>query len=95
MIAVFVRFDSDHIDDARVRNFAAEARPMFEEMAGLRYKFFTLGETKERARNVYVWDSEGAARQFFSNELVDRVTGLYGLRPQIEFAEIVELVDNS
>jgi hypothetical protein len=42
-----------------------------------------------------VWESEVVARQFFSDQLLARVTGLYGVRPQVEFAEIVEMVDNS
>jgi hypothetical protein len=95
MIAVFVTFDSDSLDEARVRKIAAEARGMFEGMASLRNKFFTLGEKTSRATNVYVWESDDAARQFFSDQLLDRVTDLYGVRPEIEFAEVVELVDNS
>jgi len=95
MIAVFVTFDSDSLVEARVRKVAAEARGAFEGMTGLRNKLFTLGEKKSRATNVYVWESEEAARRFFSDQLVERVTGLYGVRPDIEFAEIVELVDNS
>jgi len=42
-----------------------------------------------------VRESEDAAREFFSDQLVERVTGLYGIRPRVEFAEILELVDNS
>ena len=95
MIAAFVTFDSDDLDEERVRKVAAEARAMFEGMPGLRSKVFTLGETTGRATNVYVWDSEDAARKFFSDELVERVTGLYGVRPQLEFAEVLELVENS
>jgi hypothetical protein len=95
MIAVFVTFDSESLDEERVRKVAAEARAMFEGMARLRNKFFTLNEERNRATNVYVWESEDVARQFFSEELVERVTGLYGIRPQIEFAEVLELVDNS
>ena len=95
MIAVFVTFDSDRLDEARVRKVAAEAKAMFEGMANLRNKFFTLDEKKNRARNVYVWESEDAARQFFSDQLLERVTDLYGVRPQVEFAEIIESVDNS
>jgi len=95
MIAVFVTFDSDNLDDGRVRKVAAEARGTFEGMAGLRNKFFTLDDEKNRATNVYVWESEEAARQFFSDQLLEQVTGLYGVRPRIEFAEIIESVDNS
>jgi hypothetical protein len=95
MIAVFVTFDSDTLDEERVRKVATEARATFEGMANLRSKLFTLDEKGNRATNVYVWESEDAARQFFSDQLLERVTGLYGVRPRVEFAEIVELVDNS
>src|SRR6185436_12931029 len=95
MIAVIVTFDSDRLDEARVRAIATEARGMFEGMPGLRTKLFTFDEQQHRARNVYVWESGDAARQFFSDQLLERVTGLYGVRPQVEFAEIVEMVDNA
>lgn len=95
MIAVFVTFESDSLEEARVRKVAAEARQMFEGMASLRNKFFTLDEKKNRATNVYVWESEDAARQFFSEQLLARVTELYGVRPRIDFAEVVEFVDNA
>jgi heme-degrading monooxygenase HmoA len=95
MIAVFVTFDGDQLEAARVRKVAVEARAMFEGMTGLRNKFFTLDQAEHRATNVYVWESEDAARRFFSEDLVERVTGLYGVRPQITFAEVLELVDNS
>ena len=61
----------------------------------LRNKVFTLDADNHRARNVYVWRTEAAARAFFTDELVERVTGLYGVRPQVEYAEILELVDNA
>ena len=64
-------------------------------MPSLRNKFFTLDQKHKRATNFYVWESEEAAREFFSDQLVDRVTGLYGVRPRVEFAEIVGYVDNS
>jgi heme-degrading monooxygenase HmoA len=96
MIGVFVTFDSDsEFDPSVIAKIAAEARQMFEGMPGLRNKFFTLDEKHKRATNFYVWESETAAREFFSEQLVERVTGLYGVRPQIDFAEVVGYVDNS
>jgi heme-degrading monooxygenase HmoA len=95
MFVAFVTFESDSLEEERVRKVAAEARAMFEGMPGLRTKVFTLGEKGNRATNVYLWDTEDAARGFFSDELVERVTGLYGVRPQVEFADVLELVDNS
>ncbi|HUI49677.1 MAG TPA: hypothetical protein VL119_13350 [Acidimicrobiia bacterium] len=95
MIAAFVTFDSKDLDDDAVRKIAAEAKAMFQGMPGLRNKLFTLDAKQKRATNVYVWESEAAAREFFSDQLLERVTGLYGVRPSIEFAEVVEFVDNS
>jgi hypothetical protein len=68
---------------------------MIGVMPGVQYKFFTFDEKQQRARNFYVWDSHEAAEAFFSPELRDRVTGLYGVAPEIEFVEIAEIVDNT
>ena len=68
---------------------------MFEGLSGLRFKAFTLDEKEQRAMNFYVWDSQEAAEAFFTDELRERVTGLYGVAPTVSFLEIAELVDNS
>lgn len=96
MIGVSVTFQYDEdFDHARVLSIAENARKTFEGMPGLRSKAFTVDDTRRRAMNFYVWDSEDAARSFFSDELRARVTGLYGVEPTIDFVEIAQLVDNS
>jgi heme-degrading monooxygenase HmoA len=85
----------DDFDRARLEGIAREARGRFEGMPGLRQKAFTLDEEGRRATNVYLWESDEAAREFFSDELRDLVTQLYGVRPTIRFVEVAELVDNS
>jgi heme-degrading monooxygenase HmoA len=96
MVGVTVTFTSTgDFDRARVTKVAENARDMFEGMPGLRFKFFTFDEKQQRAVNFYVWDSEEAAERFFSEELRERVTGLYGVAPAIEFPEIAGIVDNS
>jgi heme-degrading monooxygenase HmoA len=96
MIGVTVTFSyAGDFDRSRVTTVAQNARGMFEGMPGLRFKFFTFDEKQQRAVNFYVWDSEEAAEQFFSEELRERVTGLYGVAPTIDFVEIAEVVDNS
>jgi heme-degrading monooxygenase HmoA len=96
VIGVNVTFDYDgDFDRSRVTKVAENARGMFEGMPGLRFKFFTFDEKQQRATNFYVWDSQEAAEAFFSDELRERVTGLYGVAPSIEFVEIAEIVDNS
>jgi hypothetical protein len=79
---------------ARVVGVAKNARKMFEGPAGLRFKFFTVDEKQERAMNFYVWDSQEAAEAFFTDELRQTVTGLYGVSPTVSYLEIAELVDN-
>jgi len=35
-----------------------------------------------------------AAKAFFTDELLERATGLYGVRPTVEFVQIATLVEN-
>lgn len=95
MIGVLVTFHyEDGFDEQSVRNIAQAARSRFDGMPGLRSKAFTLNPGKREATNFYVWDSEDAARAFFSEALLERVTGLYGVRPGVEFVQIATLVEN-
>jgi hypothetical protein len=63
--------------------------------AGLRFKFFTFDESARRATNFYVWDSNEAALEFFSDQLRELVTDLYGVAPIVEYVQIAQIVDNS
>lgn len=95
MIGVFVTFRyPDNFDERTVRRIAEVARAKFEGMPGLRSKAFTLQSSKREATNFYVWDSEDAAKAFFAEELLERLTGLYGVRPRVEFVQIATLVEN-
>jgi multidrug efflux pump subunit AcrB len=96
VIGVTVTFQyDDDFDHARVVAVAEKARATFEGMPELRSKVFTVDDARRRAMNFYVWESTEAARSFFSDELRQRVTGLYGVEPTIDFVEIAELVDNA
>ena len=96
MIGVFGRFRyGEDFDEQAVRKIAETARARFEGMPGLRSKAFTLNSEKREAANFYVWDSEDAAKAFFTDQLLERVTGLYGVRPSVEFVQIATLVENN
>lgn len=96
MIGVSVTFQYDQdFDRARVVSIAEKARETFEGMPGLRSKAFTVDDARQRAMNFYVWESDEAAESFFSDEMRERVTGLYGVKPAIDVLEIAQLVDNS
>jgi hypothetical protein len=95
MQGVIVEFQyGEDFDRGRVEGIAHEARGRFEGLPGLRQKAFTVDDANRRATNVYLWESEEAARGFFDDALVERVTGLYGVRPTVTFVEVAELVDN-
>jgi hypothetical protein len=96
MIGVFVTFRyGDNFDEQAVRKIAETARARFEGMPGLRSKAFTVNPGKREATNFYIWDSEDAAKAFFTEALLERVTGLYGVRPAVEFVQVVTLVENN
>ena len=96
MIGVFVTFHyGDNFDEQAVRKIAETARVRFEGMSGLRSKAFTVNSGKREATNFYIWDSEDAAKAFFTDALLERVTGLYGVRPGVEFVQIAALVENA
>jgi hypothetical protein len=96
VIGVYVTFQYDgDFDRERVVNVSDKARPLFEGMPGLRFKFFTFDGAQQRATNFYVWESREAAEGFFTNELREQVTGLYGVAPQIDFVEIAQIIDNA
>ena len=95
MIGILVTFRYvDNFDERTVRKTAETARAKFEGMPGLRSKAFTLNSAKREATNFYVWDSEDAAKAFFTDQLIERLTGLYGVRPGVEFVQIATLVEN-
>ena len=96
MIAVFVTFEWDEgFDRQRILGIAESAKATFVGMPGLRLKAFTIEGENRRARNVYLWESEDAARAFFTPKLAERIAGFYGVPPRIEFAEVAALVDNA
>ena len=96
MIGVFVTFSfGDNFNEQAVRKIAEAARARFEGMPGLRSKAFTVNSRKREATNFYIWDSENAAKAFYTDALLERITGLYGVRPGVQFVQIATLVENA
>lgn len=95
MIGVFITFRyGENFDEQAVRNIANAAQAKFKGMPGLRSKAFTVNPEKREAINFYIWDSEEAAKAFFTDEQVDRIAGHYKVRPVLDFVHIAALVEN-
>ena len=89
MIGVIVTFQyEDDFDRPLIEQVAAEAAPRFEGLPDLRSTAFTVDVANRRAINFYVWQSEQGARLCFNDQMVERVTELYGVRPTIDFVEV-------
>jgi len=96
MIGVFVTFPyRDDFDERTVRKIAETARTRFEGMPGLHSKAFTVDPGKRNATHFYIWDTDDAAKAFFTDALLERITALYGVRPAVEFVQIATLVENA
>lgn len=96
MIGVLVTVScGEKFDAEALKKIAEQACPTFEGMPGLRSKVFTTNSARGEATNFYVWGSAKAAKEFFTDELLERVTGIYGVSPSVEFVEIAALVENT
>jgi len=95
MIAVTVAFQfGDEFDAARLQQIAQVARAKFEGMPGLRSKAFTIDAVRWQAFNFYVWESEAAARAFFTPQAIESVAKVYGVMPTVEYLPLAALVEN-
>ena len=88
MIAVIVRFQYENeFNEARLQQIAEGARSKFQGMPGLRSKAFTVDAARRQALNLYIWESEDAARKFFSPQTIDGVAKLYDVRAEHRISE--------
>ena len=95
MIGAILTFRyADDFDENAVRAIADKAHARFKGMAGLHSKAFTVNPAKREAVNFYVWDSEAAAKDFFTDEQIDRIASHYKVHPILDFVQIIALVEN-
>ncbi len=95
MTGVFVTFRYEgRFDETAVQKIAETAQTYFIGMPGLRSKTFTVNAASHEAINFYVWDSDEAAKAFFTEDMAERVTQLYRARPRIDFVRVAALVEN-
>ena len=95
MIGVIVTIGpGSDLNRERALAVAEQSGPVFEGMEGLRSKVFMWDDETGTVTNTYVWDSEPAARAFFTPELKAQIIELYGVEPQVRFAEVSAMIEN-
>jgi hypothetical protein len=78
MIGVIVTLGpGEDLNRQRASAAAEQAAPMFEGMDGLGSKVFMWNDETGTVINTYVWDSEAAARAFFTPELKAQIIELW------------------
>jgi hypothetical protein len=92
---VTFRYDEETYERSRIAAIAEKAHPDFQGMPGLRSKVFTIDDEQRRAMNFYLWDDAGAATAFFSDQLLEYATGLYGVAPSADHVDIAAEVHNT
>jgi heme-degrading monooxygenase HmoA len=95
MTGVLVRVPFGEAGEDHVTRVAEAARGMFEGLPGLRSKVFTIDRAAREGVNFYVWDTEDAARAFFTPDTLDRIAEAYGARPTVAFLQVAAVVDNA
>ncbi|HET9563480.1 MAG TPA: hypothetical protein VFP27_03015 [Mycobacterium sp.] len=96
MIGVVVTIGpGENLNRQRAAAVAEQSTPMFEGMDGLRSKVFMWDEETGTVTNTYVWESEAAARAFFTPEVKAQIVELYGAEPQVQFSEVSAVIDNT
>jgi heme-degrading monooxygenase HmoA len=96
MIGVIVTLGpSNELNRERATAVAEQEGPKFQGMDGLLSKVFMWNDETETVINTYVWDSEEAARAFFTSpEVKALIIELYGVEPHVQFAEVSALIEN-
>jgi hypothetical protein len=88
-IGVIVTIGPDaELTRERASAVAEQEGPKFEGWTVFRARCSCGNDETGTVTNTYVWDSEQAARAFFTPELKAKVIEFYGAEPHMQFAEV-------
>ena len=93
MVEVLLTFRfGPEFDEVRIRQVAEGAQAEPNATPGLRSKELMIDATNQGAVHLYAWDSEDAAREFFTPDRLELITALYGVRPSVHFKHQIKTV---
>jgi len=95
MITATVRYKlPPHIDYAGCREQFQKTAPAFREVKGLISKH-AIWSDSGWAGGVYQWERVEDAKAFYTGTWLDGIVQRYGVKPQIEFYEVLAVTDNA
>jgi hypothetical protein len=73
---------------------ACKTAPTYTDLAGkgLKRKYYINGD--EGAGGVYIWESEAAARAWYTPEWTERMEATHGVKPNVIYYDNHVVVDN-
>ena len=66
--------------------------PQYENLAGLNYKMFSLAQSDGHFGDIYLWESQASADQWFSAAWHERVRKTYGTEAALEWFDTPSLL---
>ncbi len=76
----------------KLRVVLGDSVPRYQGIPGLRRKYFAGNET--HGGGIYEWDSEEVARSFYDEAWFERMSKVYGAKPELQFLDVHATVDN-
>ncbi|MEZ4521678.1 MAG: hypothetical protein R3A46_08590 [Thermomicrobiales bacterium] len=95
MIAALITFDVEtplSLEEA-TEKFESTA-PNYRGLAHLISKSYIRSQDGGTVGGFYVWDSREAAEEMYAGEWEDKVTGVYGVKPTLQYFDVPVLIQN-
>jgi len=95
MILAIVTFRfGDNFDPERFAQTSRSRRDFYVGLDGLRQKLYWVAPERREAGGAYVWESRDVAESIYSDEWKTRAEQVFGARPDVQFAEITDVIVN-
>ncbi len=81
-------------DRERFEAINRSTAPKYEGLAALIWKSYWYDDDARENGGIYLWSSREAAEATHDEAHLERLTGLYGVRPSVRWLDVPVFVDN-
>ena len=94
MVVVRVLFPIKDLDINEFNEKMLASVPNYEGLEGLTRKYYVVTDDQTKAGGIYLWESREKAEKFYNREWTNRIAGLFGEPPMLEFLDCTIVIDN-